>query len=45
MAQVFDLFLQQVPIVIESAREKSRNWQEGPAAIVAALRALAACRR
>jgi hypothetical protein len=38
MARILDLFLQQVPIIIESAREKSKNWQERPVAIIAALR-------
>jgi len=38
MARIFDLFLQQIPIIIESAREKSKNWQERPVTIVIALR-------
>lgn len=38
MAQIFDLCRQQVPLVMESAHEKSKDWQERPATIVAALR-------
>jgi hypothetical protein len=38
MARIFDLFLQQVPLIIESARERTKNWQERPATLVAGLR-------
>lgn len=38
MARIFDLFRLQAPVIIESAREKSKNWQERPATIIVALR-------
>jgi hypothetical protein len=38
MEQVMDFFLEQAPLIMESAREKSANWKERPSSIIVALR-------
>jgi hypothetical protein len=38
MTQVFDFFLEQVPLIMDTYREKSGNWQRKPVFIILAMR-------